>query len=212
MKQKGFALIMIIVLIALFAVAGVCFAEKKGFFNKLPRILTSLPSPTPIATPDPTIDWKTYTNKELGFSFKHPLVQINTDKLQAPNTPTAKLIQTFAEPDMKYEGSENIFNGFSIYQIPNISINKFEDFVESDIEAIMSKKSSEYPPTKEIVQIDNTQAICIDLYGVGILHMYYFLVPNTSNLIVISEGAETYSTNQFKNIFPQILSTFKFNQ
>lgn len=41
---------------------------------------TSLSSPTPIPistesislTPDPTADWKTYENKEYGFSFKYP--------------------------------------------------------------------------------------------------------------------------------------------
>jgi hypothetical protein len=31
-----------------------------------------IPSPTPVVAVDPTADWQTYTNSELGFSFKYP--------------------------------------------------------------------------------------------------------------------------------------------
>jgi len=36
-------------------------------FDACPVVLA-----TPEATPDPTADWKTYTNTEIGFSFKFP--------------------------------------------------------------------------------------------------------------------------------------------
>ena len=55
-------------------VAGVAFEfyiwEKGGL---LPALPSSTVSPTPTATPDPTADWKTYTNTQYGFEFKYPL-------------------------------------------------------------------------------------------------------------------------------------------
>ena len=71
MKQKGFAPIIIIVLVAIVA-SGVYFLGTKNIL-KLPTSF-SLPtiSPSPTPTPDPTANWKTYTNYEYGYSVKYP--------------------------------------------------------------------------------------------------------------------------------------------
>ncbi|MBI4157225.1 hypothetical protein HY502_00025 [Candidatus Woesebacteria bacterium] len=74
MRNKGFAPIIILVVIAL-AVAGYFAYQnmqlKKSADNKQQAAVpstTSYPSPTA----NPTANWKTYTNQEYNFSFKYP--------------------------------------------------------------------------------------------------------------------------------------------
>ncbi len=64
MKQKGFAPIIIIVLITL-GIAGYF-----GYRQFKPTINKFFSSPTP--TSDPTADWKTYSDRQGRFSFKYP--------------------------------------------------------------------------------------------------------------------------------------------
>ena len=76
MKQKGFAPIIIIVLIALF-VAGAYISGNKDLLGKFPKISVSLPSPTPFTSPEASVELEfdnleTYTNIKYGFSFKIP--------------------------------------------------------------------------------------------------------------------------------------------
>lgn len=67
MKQKGFAPIIILVLIAL-AVVGYF-----GYKNYWPKSQTPvITSPLPTVTADPTVNWKAYTNNKYQFEFKYP--------------------------------------------------------------------------------------------------------------------------------------------
>lgn len=72
MKQRGFALIIIIIVIALVAITGAYFTRNKGLFDNPPRIISTSPSPISINTPSSTTGWKTYTNTILGYSLKYP--------------------------------------------------------------------------------------------------------------------------------------------
>lgn len=69
MKNKGFAPIIILVLIAL-AVAGY-FGYKNYQEKNKPRLFNDV-LPRPTATSDPTANWKTYSFSKIGFSFKLP--------------------------------------------------------------------------------------------------------------------------------------------
>ena len=87
MRQKGFTPIIILLVVLLLGVLGY-FAFTKGYINiNLPKPSASnnpvtLPSSSP--TPDPTANWKTYTNPEEGITFKYPsdlyLVYRKSDK------------------------------------------------------------------------------------------------------------------------------------
>ena len=70
MKQKGSALIIILILILLTVIGFFVYRDYLG--PKGTILGPFVPSPT--ATADPTADWKTYTStiRGIGFSFKYP--------------------------------------------------------------------------------------------------------------------------------------------
>jgi hypothetical protein len=74
-RQKGFAPIIILLVIVALGLFGY-FAFAKGYLSvNLPKPLASvIPSaiPSPSITPDPTANWKTYNNSSLGFEVKYP--------------------------------------------------------------------------------------------------------------------------------------------
>ncbi len=86
MNQKGFAPILIVILVALIAGAGGLLVYQKSKPATTPEPITQQPSPSPIpdASPVPTgvdettnpdligANWKTYTNMEFGYSLKYP--------------------------------------------------------------------------------------------------------------------------------------------
>jgi hypothetical protein len=65
-RQKGFAPILILVLIALVVVG---YFGYKNYWSKMQSFVI----PTPIATADPTANWKKYMDPSGNFSFKYPL-------------------------------------------------------------------------------------------------------------------------------------------
>lgn len=75
MRQKGFAPIIILLVIVALGVLGY-LAFAKGYLSvNLPKplaIVTPSVVPSLSTTPDPTSNWKTYTSKVQNFSFKIP--------------------------------------------------------------------------------------------------------------------------------------------
>lgn len=73
-KQNNFliSLLSILLLISVF-IAGFFAYQTQKLVKEL-RVIGNKPEPTasPTQTPDPTADWKTYTNTKYGFSFKYP--------------------------------------------------------------------------------------------------------------------------------------------
>lgn len=71
MREKGFALPLVLVLVAV----GVVIVGIVAYFQLIPKLTppTQVSQPTPTPTPiDETANWKEYTNKEMGFFIKHP--------------------------------------------------------------------------------------------------------------------------------------------
>jgi len=76
-KQKGFVLLPVIIIIVLLSVVGYSIYEntqlqKSGGNTASQSNLPTQNLPKPSTTPDPTVNWKTYTNKDLSIRFKYP--------------------------------------------------------------------------------------------------------------------------------------------
>jgi hypothetical protein len=69
-KSSKFPVIpfLLVILVLLLASTGFLYYQNIN----LQKQISSLKNTTPTTTPDPTANWKTYTNDKLGFSFKYP--------------------------------------------------------------------------------------------------------------------------------------------
>ncbi len=80
MNQKGFAPILIILgIVLLLGVAGGVYYYIQqvpkygmGFVPSPPEVIRQRQTSTPSSTIDETANWKTYTNKRVGFEIKYP--------------------------------------------------------------------------------------------------------------------------------------------
>ena len=69
-KKPNFLLIALAAIVtAILFISGI-LAYQKFFSTKPPAVVS--PTPSPVATIDPTADWKTYTNSKFGFELKYP--------------------------------------------------------------------------------------------------------------------------------------------
>jgi hypothetical protein len=143
-------------------------------------------SPTPTATADPTVNWKTYTDS--GFSFKYP---------------SEMSISTSSAANVSYLATADFKIGESGYQIQitkvtsNIqTIDKFEQIAPNTPEQTFLDKQS-------VMTINGNQVVVRTYKDAWSVYKKYYVY--SPKLAVILQG-----TGQDHTIFDQILSTFKF--
>jgi len=140
------------------------------------------PTINPSSTPDPTANWKTYTNSEVGFRFKYP-----SEWKTQTGIPNSGLIS------LETSDGNRFFAWFSQ------SVTLAEWLEETQSGKIIGKKTiGDY--TFTVVQgglMSDSLEYVVDVKGKGIIR--FVIEPNT-------DSAKSEST------FSQILSTFKFTQ
>lgn len=148
-------------------------------------------SPTPIATTDPTADWKTYKNVALGFELKYP---------------------TIVEIDREFNDQNNraaIFKGDNLYfevmlrKAGDISLDKYYYMDNSGFtKSILGSKNANvyiYDASKNSCVSDGNGPSCP-------LSYVTYVVLNGSDLYHLS----FYGDSTLSNVEKEILSTFKF--
>lgn len=69
-RRAGFAPIAVLLILAVLILGGGVVVYQKVLAPKVNPTPRSTIQPSP--TPDPTADWKIYSNKQVGFTFKYP--------------------------------------------------------------------------------------------------------------------------------------------
>lgn len=142
----------------------------------------STPATNPSSTSDPTANWKTYTNSEIGFHFKYP-----SEWKTQTGIPNSGLIS------LETSDGNRFFAWFSQ------SVTLAEWLEETQSGKIIGKKTiGDY--TFTVVQgglIYDSLEYVVDVKGKGIIR--FVIEPNTDSV-------------KSENTFIQILSTFKFTQ
>ncbi len=82
MKRGNILIIALISVVAILSLsaAGYLFIQNRQLQNQTVKLVSPTqfsapapaPTPAPVPTINPTANWKTYTNKELGYSIQHP--------------------------------------------------------------------------------------------------------------------------------------------
>jgi len=204
MKQKGFAPIIILVLITL-AVTG--YFGYKNYWPK-PQTLTT---PTPIADQAPNgnlANWKTYTNQEFGFSIKYPSdyslhddgpneVEQQKEKGQQISGTQPAILDTITFSNL----AKNQFSISIFPKTPNADINNVYEF-----SGICGTQFADKTISNQISQLGNIQYKRVqqslpDKKVMTDICLYNF----NGNLITLRSSDSSTS-----NLLDQILSTFKF--
>lgn len=220
--QKGFAPILIVLLLAIISVGGLLMYWNQTKSTNTIQQITQTPAPTFTTTAiqtassstslsDETANWKTYIDDKYGFTFRYPsflLVSVNELNYEAPSikqigfyNPNNK--EKF-DPDainmniLRYDinrakENEDLKNGFS----EDVAGNKLKrNVIEKEI-IVGGRKGNEF--TINFLDNETQEPVFLE---------YEFLIPLNSKTLSI----HLYSANnKAKKIVDDIvLPTFKF--
>jgi hypothetical protein len=183
-----------------------------GFFayqtQNLVKELTSLkssssPVPSTEPTPDPTADWKTYTNEK--FSFKYP-VRLTEDKnglVGGTFLGNPKMVVSFEDQLTVRDGTDAPPDGFSIYQISNTE-GSLENFIRKEVSTRKGSPRGILSEEIKTIMVDGKQAYYID--AEQNIRQYFMSNTDNSNIVLSSVRQD----DSFILELDQIISTFKF--
>ncbi len=200
-----------ILLLGVGVVAGVLLS--KHLYSKPTLLPTPSPAAEVIATPNPTANWKTYSNTQHNFRFKHPNLDdlTNTIGIAGPqDTTNLKPVVQFANKSTIMPGTDAAFDGFAVYVVPNPQKYTLSQYVNSQKQSLTTMfkqfRGSDYndQTLETSLTVGNQQAILFTNTGDHVDRVYVSF-PNNQQFLVI--GKVQLNNN---NTFDQILSTFKF--
>ena len=213
MNQKGFANIILVVVIVMLvgAVGYFAFVKKSEPVAQqptpTPTQVTNTPksSPTPTTTPaDPTANWKTYTNTQHGIEFKYP----NNWEIDAADTNKGQADSFLDVHLTNYKVADRAdcskFIGMEIQAFHPIE-GSFDTFVKSQVNTGGMGPSGNLTP----IIIGGHTAYKVDNSGWdgGCGGPGYFIKASSTKYMYIFSGRGK-ETDQ--KIIDQILATFKF--
>lgn len=196
---------LILLFVSVLALVGYYFVQTNGLkVNISTPTPLAVASPSPIATTDPTADWKTYTSTKANYSFQYPQewplvnVPINTASTSIENL----------EFTPKYDPKSGDSEIAVILVFKDNRIKTLDDYKNTFI------KGDPSITNVQDTSVATEKAISYKLSG-GIppLPIIEYAIVNNNNYYVIRlvDSLET-NKNLAKNeaIFDQILSTFQF--
>jgi hypothetical protein len=208
-ETGGLTVILSVFLLVATAIAALLLYQNQKLIKEIKeyQVNSVVQSPTPMATSDPTANWKTYTNTKEGVEFKYP------------ETWTAKSLDGWAlnvflesRPFVIPEASEiltSISVGFN--QAMDTTTNqKFysEKTLAEGVIRIKELFTPESVKTQDLT-VGGKQATQISgIWGPGMLEGRYFvytLVQMDNRLLDI-----TLSNKDNEDIYQKMLFTFKF--
>jgi hypothetical protein len=209
-KPKNNLLVILIVAIVSMAIGAVGFWAYERYLVKGPIAQNTLPSPTPMATADPTTNWKTYTNSKYNYSLKYP--------------DSWSITEIFAGSEIGKPAS-SMSTSIAISPSDKLSVPRFQLEID-DPSANLSisqtydlwfknlKENQYYVIDKQLtlninnIQMDSLEGFSTDQSGIKVLNKAYFFNSSANKYFDILTTVDSNSTNSA--IIDQILSTFKF--
>ncbi|MBI4100463.1 hypothetical protein HY439_01850 [Candidatus Microgenomates bacterium] len=158
----------------------------------------SSPSPTPI---DETANWKTYINKQLGFSIKGPG---DIKQYDFPgNIPSYIAISLPTIPADQHQG-------ITIMRYPNTEITIQELMEDISSQRFSNAKDPSAIFKKSYYTVDGKQEEMITRISSGNGEARFLFIQANKNILEFTIWYTTKYKQETLKLFDQILSTFKF--
>lgn len=229
MRQKGFALLPLIIIIALIGALGYFAYQNIQLRNNNTNSTTQSVTPTanlskPSLTPDPTVNWKTYTNTKYGYTFKYPssyyLMESSSESTSdvTPTSEDIRLLDTSKELVlmMTINFSKNDFLTYANDLFKDLSGLKFNETYGSRHNALGDIEDNSVVTSINKEYLNGTPAYSFTIKGNLLpgfnlptnkpLTSKYLVVELNNNQYILLTNLNPDETS--KNIF----STFKFTQ
>lgn len=203
MKHKGRAKYLSVRKFILTIILFLIVLLVAGFSAYKMHLAKNQPIPTPTSTPNPFAGWLTFTSLKYNFSFKFPANLGQQGAISGPATGTSEGLRSFTDPKTVTGGAGVPFNGFSLYIVTDSKGLSFDKYIGKEIAAMNAAK---YTGMKNPTEIQLTNGVAL-VSKDGQQAYYYFPSPNKSQIVVF---AYLQVDPIFKEIFDQVLSTFKF--
>lgn len=219
-NQKGFAQVLLIILVFLTGIGGVAyFAFKNGQIKINPKSNSPITaSPTQVITtpvPDVPSNWETYSSPDNDYSFKHPSGIKSDTGAGGVGFESIRFVFMGQKQIDSGRTQTELADGYSFSVIKLGSVNKYDPSTEAQKSNNNDKEScANIDP--EISSVIKTTVSGHDAY------QYEKNCMGNSTITYISNGVNVYLISQFyagdKEDLPvyrtttlQIYSSFKFN-
>lgn len=186
--------VLLVILLLLLGSTAFLYYQNMQLKNMLANYQTPVVSPTPTPTTDPTADWKTYTNEKFGFSFKYP------QELNFITDTTDKFVENGINNSMilvqNYDGLKEPGNKPENLQLMILVANTKGEFNMENLSSPITSTINGITLTKGTTTI-KMQRVPVVIFNTS---------PHN-----VALALNTPDSTQ-KDLFDQILSTFKFTQ
>lgn len=160
-------------------------------------------SPSP--TPDPTSNWKTYTNNKYNYSIKYPV-----DSYKLFNTTTDTFIS------VNDTGMENSFQDVLPFEIKVFPMDNTMLSINNDLFVRLGGYSMDFLNgiTPQSYVLDGVNGYVIYGINAGVSGIERQIIVIKNNFVYDIQSNNSYARDEvrYKKLFDQILSTFKFTQ
>ena len=214
MRLKGFALLPVVIIIALIGIVGYLVYQntqlKNGGVNTTPAITNTVTNiPKASSSPDPTANWKTYTNTQYYYEFKYPN-KVTIDTTQTDVTKAMFMGQKQIDSGRtQAELSDGYFFIVAVTSKSGLSLN---DAYKQRVESFNNVCDPSKMGKAVAVKIDGNNALMYKASCLG--DSITYLISHRGMIFEITQTSmgDNVDLPNYQKINDQILSTFKFTQ
>jgi len=206
-NRKIYLLLIVLVVIIVGLVGVVLWLVQQN--NQLRKQLAVSPTPRPeddqplAETPDPTANWKVYSNPQTPFTFKYPSSKPWEDQYAV--YVSIKGAKQPADKEDLYDGIYLEFNKKPI----DLGSKTLSEYIDTAIEEIPKEFATLYEE-KRTINTGNASGYSYMTLGPDLYKHYFLQSPKGKNVYYIHEGVLDYENQEYRNLVNQILSTFEF--
>jgi len=206
--------IIIFAVVVVLGITGYVFFKNQGLIPNKQETSeqTVTKTITPSVTEAGTSDWKTYTNKEYGFSFKYPELLTLAESKNSVTLSHSIPYENYGGCDMT--GGNTLYKNLEDFRLTfevknqQIKLNYTDgQYVSGNLKGVYALEGAEgCGNVKYVFPLVDEETLVVDKGAVQALSG----LSKYWNLEEILEVPDVISQEESKSIFDQILSTFEF--